>query len=151
MWSYVVAVPTCAALAACGPSSNADEAHGVGDDDASSVGGATAVGGAIGVGGATGAGANGGTGAIINVGGTSAGTAGSDQYAATVTLAGIYKTDGRPDDAVKTYEKAIGIKSNDPVAILALAASIRTLDARKTWSSDLYLWERAVASNPSLM
>jgi hypothetical protein len=35
------------------------------------------------------------------------------------------------------------------VAVLAIAASLRTLDARKTWSSELYLWERAVASNPS--
>ena len=26
---------------------------------------------------------------------------------------------------------------------------IRTLDARATWSSDLFLWERAVASNPN--
>ncbi len=35
------------------------------------------------------------------------------------------------------------------VAVLALAAVIRTLDARATWSSDLFLWERAVASNPN--
>ncbi len=34
------------------------------------------------------------------------------------------------------------------VAVIALAGSLRTLDARKTWSSDLFLWERAVASNP---
>lgn len=35
------------------------------------------------------------------------------------------------------------------VAVIALAGSIRTLDARKTWSSELFLWERAVASNPN--
>ncbi|MCW5834985.1 MAG: tetratricopeptide repeat protein [Labilithrix sp.] len=47
--------------------------------------------------------------------------AGAEQYAATVTLAGVYKIDGRADDAIKTYEKAISLKSNDPVALLALA------------------------------
>ncbi len=46
---------------------------------------------------------------------------GADQYAATVTLAGIYKIDGRSEDAIKTYEKAIALKNNDPVALLALA------------------------------
>gem|GEM_PF-289919 len=46
---------------------------------------------------------------------------GAEQYAASVALAGIYKIDGRNDDAVKTYEKAIGMKSTDPVAILSLA------------------------------
>jgi tetratricopeptide (TPR) repeat protein/HEAT repeat protein len=44
-----------------------------------------------------------------------------EQYAATVTLAGIYKADGRADDAIRTYEKAIALKNNDPVALLALA------------------------------
>jgi tetratricopeptide (TPR) repeat protein len=34
------------------------------------------------------------------------------------------------------------------VTVLAIAMSIRTLDARATWSDDLLLWERAVASNP---
>jgi tetratricopeptide (TPR) repeat protein len=52
---------------------------------------------------------------------TRAATAGADQYAATVTLAGVYKIDGRPDDAIKTYEKAIALKSSDPTAILSLA------------------------------
>lgn len=47
--------------------------------------------------------------------------ANAEQYAATVTLAGVYKIDGRPDDAVKTYEKAIAIKNNDAIALLALA------------------------------
>jgi tetratricopeptide (TPR) repeat protein len=46
---------------------------------------------------------------------------GADQYAATVSLAGIYKIDGRADDAIKSYEKAIGLKGNDPTALQALA------------------------------
>jgi tetratricopeptide (TPR) repeat protein len=52
---------------------------------------------------------------------TRAAQAGPEQYAATVGLAGIYKLDGRPDDAIKTYEKAIALKASDPVALLALA------------------------------
>ena len=39
---------------------------------------------------------------------------GADQYAATVSLAGIYKIDGRADDAIKTYEKAIALKGERP-------------------------------------
>jgi tetratricopeptide (TPR) repeat protein/HEAT repeat protein len=50
-----------------------------------------------------------------------AGTAGADQYSATVTLAGIYRLDGRTDDAVAAYERAIALKPNDATAILALA------------------------------
>jgi tetratricopeptide (TPR) repeat protein len=46
---------------------------------------------------------------------------GADQYAATVSLAGLYKLDGRTDDAVRAYEKAIALKSTDATAILALA------------------------------
>ncbi len=46
---------------------------------------------------------------------------GNDQYASVVTLAGIYKIEGRIDDAVKTYEQGIALKPNDPSAILALA------------------------------
>ena len=38
-----------------------------------------------------------------------------------VTLAGIYKIEGRIDDAVKTYERGIGLKPTDPSAVLALA------------------------------
>lgn len=34
------------------------------------------------------------------------------------------------------------------VTVIALASGIRALDARTTWSSNLLLWERAVASNP---
>ncbi|TKD01055.1 HEAT repeat domain-containing protein [Polyangium fumosum] len=50
-----------------------------------------------------------------------AATPGTDAWAAKVALAGIYKLDGRPEDAVKTYEAAIAEKPNDPQAILALA------------------------------
>ena len=46
---------------------------------------------------------------------------GADQYAATVSLAGLYKIDGRADDAIKTYERAIALKATDPTALLALA------------------------------
>jgi len=48
-------------------------------------------------------------------------TAGAEQYASTVTLAGIYKIEGRIDDAVKTFERGIALRPNDPSAILALA------------------------------
>jgi tetratricopeptide (TPR) repeat protein len=47
--------------------------------------------------------------------------AGPDQYAATASLAGLYKLDGRTQDAVTAYERAIAIKGNDATAILALA------------------------------
>lgn len=47
--------------------------------------------------------------------------AGPEQYAATIALAGIYKTEGRPDDAARTYERAIALKKDDPAALLALA------------------------------
>jgi len=50
---------------------------------------------------------------------------GPDQYAATVTLAGIDKLDGRADDAVKTYERAIALKASDPSAILSLARMLQ--------------------------
>ncbi len=46
---------------------------------------------------------------------------GADQYAAVVTLAGVYKIEGRIDDAVKTYERGIALKPTDPSAVLALA------------------------------
>lgn len=68
---------------------------------------------------------------------------GADQYAATVSLAGIYKIDGRPDDAIKTYEKAIGLKSSDPVALLALARLLQdrgdAAGARKRYEDALAL------------
>ncbi len=50
-----------------------------------------------------------------------AAAAGADQYAATVALAGIYKLDGRSDEAIATYEKAIALRPNDASALLALA------------------------------
>lgn len=50
-----------------------------------------------------------------------AATAGADQWAARVVLAGVYKQDGRPDDAIRTYQQAIADRPKDPAAILALA------------------------------
>ncbi len=47
--------------------------------------------------------------------------AGADQYAATVSLAGLYRIDGRVDDAVKALEQAAALKPGDATAILALA------------------------------
>jgi len=47
--------------------------------------------------------------------------AGADQYSATVALAGLYKADGKADDAVAAYSKAIQLKPDDATAILALA------------------------------
>ena len=74
---------------------------------------------------------------------------GADQYASTVTLAGVYKIDGRADDAVKTYEKAIAQKGNDPVALLALARLLQdrgeTANARKRYEEALAL--QTVASD----
>jgi tetratricopeptide (TPR) repeat protein len=46
---------------------------------------------------------------------------GADQYPATVTLAGLYKIDGRTDDSIKTFEKAIVLKPTDSTALLSLA------------------------------
>ncbi|MCC6556491.1 MAG: HEAT repeat domain-containing protein [Polyangiaceae bacterium] len=46
---------------------------------------------------------------------------GPDAWATKVALAGIYKQDGRYDDALKTYERAIADKPGDPAPILALA------------------------------
>lgn len=45
----------------------------------------------------------------------------ADRYAATVALAGLYRLDGRAQDAIATYEKAVALKSDDAMAILALA------------------------------
>ncbi len=50
-----------------------------------------------------------------------AAASGAQQYAATVTLAGIYKVEGRVEDAISTFEKAIPLKPADPAAVLALA------------------------------
>ncbi|NUQ75214.1 MAG: tetratricopeptide repeat protein, partial [Polyangiaceae bacterium] len=46
---------------------------------------------------------------------------GADAWAAKVVLAGVYKQDGRYDDAVKTYEAAIAERPTEPDPILALA------------------------------
>jgi cellulose synthase operon protein C len=47
--------------------------------------------------------------------------AGADQYAATVALAGLYKIDGRSEDAIAAYEHAVALKGDDAAALLALA------------------------------
>jgi cellulose synthase operon protein C len=46
---------------------------------------------------------------------------GSDSWAVRVALAGVYRQDGRYDDAIKTYQAAITEKPKEPAAILALA------------------------------
>jgi len=52
---------------------------------------------------------------------TRAAQRGTDEYAATVALAGICKLDGRIEDASATYERAIALKPDDASAILPLA------------------------------
>ena len=52
---------------------------------------------------------------------TRAAATGPERYAAVVTLAGVYKIDGRTDDAAKTFERAVQMKPTDAAAILALA------------------------------
>jgi tetratricopeptide (TPR) repeat protein/HEAT repeat protein len=44
-----------------------------------------------------------------------------DEHAATVALAGLYKIDGRPEEASSAYERAIALNGKDPGAVLALA------------------------------
>src|SRR5690606_268395 len=44
-----------------------------------------------------------------------------DSWPAKVVLAGVYKQDGRYDDAVKAYEAAIAERPKDPSALMALA------------------------------
>ncbi len=46
---------------------------------------------------------------------------GEGAWASKVVLAGIYKQDGRYDDAIKTYEAAIADRPTDPAAMMALA------------------------------
>ncbi|MEJ7728512.1 MAG: tetratricopeptide repeat protein [Polyangiaceae bacterium] len=48
-------------------------------------------------------------------------TGGADVWNAKVALAGIYKTDGRYDDAIRTYQAAIKDKPGEPSALSALA------------------------------
>ncbi len=71
-----------------------------------------------------------------------AAASGADQYAATVGLAGIYKLDGRPDDAITTYERAIALKPGDASARLALAHALQDRGdaaARASYESALAL------------
>ena len=73
---------------------------------------------------------------------TRAAQTGAEQYASTVILAGIQKIDGRPDDAIRTYEKAITLKGNDPIAILSLARLLQDrgdVAARKRYEEALAL------------
>lgn len=72
---------------------------------------------------------------------------GAEQYAATVTLAGVHKLDGRAEDAIATYEKAIALRSNDPVALLALA---RLLQDRGDVASARKHYEQALALQTTL-
>jgi tetratricopeptide (TPR) repeat protein len=69
--------------------------------------------------------------------------AGPDQYAATVSLAGVYKIDGRVDDAIKTLTQAVTLKPGDPTAILSLAHLHQdrgdTADARERYVQALAL------------
>ncbi|WP_437969557.1 HEAT repeat domain-containing protein [Sorangium sp. So ce260] len=46
---------------------------------------------------------------------------GEGAWASKVVLAGIYKQDGRYDDAIKTYEAVIADRPQDPAAMMALA------------------------------
>lgn len=46
---------------------------------------------------------------------------GADPYAALVALAGLYKLDGRVDDAIAAYAKAVDSKPSNPAAVVALA------------------------------
>jgi tetratricopeptide (TPR) repeat protein len=52
---------------------------------------------------------------------TRAAQPGAEQYAATLALAGLYKLDGRMEDAISAYDRAVALKAGDPTAILALA------------------------------
>lgn len=78
----------------------------------------------------------------------------ADAYAATVVLAGIYKIDGRADDAVKTFEKAIALKGNDPVALLALAQLLQDRGdvpgARKRYEEALALQTESAQKEQTL-
>jgi tetratricopeptide (TPR) repeat protein len=50
-----------------------------------------------------------------------AATAGPEAWASKVALAGIYKMEGRYDDAIRTYQQCVAEKPKDPSAMLALA------------------------------
>ncbi|MFO0674897.1 MAG: tetratricopeptide repeat protein [Polyangiaceae bacterium] len=72
-----------------------------------------------------------------------AGAGGADHYPVLVSLAGIYKLDGRGDQSVATYEKAIAEKADDPAARVALA---RLLADRADFAGARTHYEKALAS-----
>jgi tetratricopeptide (TPR) repeat protein len=67
---------------------------------------------------------------------------GADGYAATVALAGICKLDGRIEDAIATYEKALVLEPNDARALLPLA---RLLEDRGDLSAARGRYEQALS------
>jgi tetratricopeptide (TPR) repeat protein len=73
---------------------------------------------------------------------TRAAQPGADQYSATVALAGLYKVDGRTDDAIAAYGRAIALKTGDATAILALA---QVHHDRGDFASARPLYEQALA------
>jgi tetratricopeptide (TPR) repeat protein/HEAT repeat protein len=50
-----------------------------------------------------------------------AAASGADAWPARVALAGLYRQDGRPDDAIRAYEAAIAERASEPGPMLALA------------------------------
>lgn len=68
---------------------------------------------------------------------------GDDVYAARVTLAGVYKLEGRDADAVAMLEAAIAEKKNDPIAKLTLA---RLLQDRGDVAAARRQYEEALAA-----
>jgi tetratricopeptide (TPR) repeat protein/HEAT repeat protein len=71
-----------------------------------------------------------------------AAVADADQYAATVALAGIYKLDGRTDETIATFTRAIDLKPGDAAALLALAHALQDrgdTSARARYESALAL------------
>ncbi len=69
-------------------------------------------------------------------------TASADTYGATVALAGLAKIDGRGDDAIQLYNKAIALKPDDAGALLALG---RLLADRNDQAGARGIFERALA------
>jgi len=72
---------------------------------------------------------------------------GADQYSATVALAGLYKVDGRTDDAIAAYQRGIALKTADATAILALA---RVHHDRGDLASARPLYEQALAAQTAV-
>jgi tetratricopeptide (TPR) repeat protein len=67
---------------------------------------------------------------------------GPNRYGAMVGLAGIYKLDGRADDAIAAFDKAIAVKASDPAALLSLA---RLLQDRGNIAGARTRYEQALA------